>query len=83
MACPPPWDLLDPGIELAYLTSLALACEFFATSAIWEAHTPCIVIIKYWLYFLCCPIYPCSLFIIIYDVINIYVGFKQNKGEEI
>ena len=34
--CPPPGDLLDPGIEPASLTSPALAGGFFATSATWE-----------------------------------------------
>ena len=27
-------------------------------------YTPFKVIIKYWLYFLCCAIYPCSLYIL-------------------
>ena len=34
LSCPPPGDLPDPGIEP---TSLALAGEFFTTSATWEA----------------------------------------------
>ena len=34
---PSPEDLLNPGIEPASLTSLALASAFFTTSAIWEA----------------------------------------------
>ena len=29
---------------------------------IFKGYTPFIVIIKYWLYSLCCTIYPCSLF---------------------
>ena len=29
-----------------------------------KGYTPFIVIIKYWLYSLCCTIYPCSLFIL-------------------
>ena len=29
-----------------------------------KGYTPFMVIIKYWLYFLCCTIYPCSLFYI-------------------
>ena len=33
---PPPGDLPDPGIDL-HLWSLALAGEFFATSATWVA----------------------------------------------
>ena len=35
---PPSGDLLDPGIELATLSSPALAGGFFTTSATWEAH---------------------------------------------
>ena len=34
---PPPGDLPHPGIELASLTSPALAGGFFTTSATWEA----------------------------------------------
>ena len=34
---PPPGDLPDPGIKPASLMSLALAGEFFTTSAPWEA----------------------------------------------
>ena len=34
---PPPGDLPDPGIEPVSVTSLALADEFFTTSATWEA----------------------------------------------
>ena len=37
VACPPPRDLPDPGIEPASLTSPALAGGFFTTSATWEA----------------------------------------------
>ena len=33
---PPPGDLLDPAIEPKSLTSPALACGFFTTSATWE-----------------------------------------------
>ena len=33
----PPGDLPNPGIELASLASLALACGFFTASASWEA----------------------------------------------
>ena len=36
LPCPPPGDLLDPGIEPAFLMSPALANEFFTISAIWE-----------------------------------------------
>ena len=37
LPCPPPGDLLDPGIEPAILMSLALAGGFFTTSTAWEA----------------------------------------------
>ena len=37
LPCPPPGDLPDPEIELVSLMSLALAREFFTTSATWEA----------------------------------------------
>ena len=37
LPCPPPGDLPHPGIELASLTSPALAGGFFTTSATWEA----------------------------------------------
>ena len=37
LPCPPPGDLLYPGIESASLTSPALAGGFFTTSATWEA----------------------------------------------
>ena len=36
---PPPGDLPDPGIKSMHLTSLALACRFFATSAIKEGQS--------------------------------------------
>ena len=36
LPCPPPGDLSDPGIELAFLMSPALADRFFTTSATWE-----------------------------------------------
>ena len=36
-SCPSPGDLPDPGIKPIYLTFLALAVDFFTTSAIWEA----------------------------------------------
>ena len=38
-------DLPDPGIEPVALMSLALAGNFFTTSATWEA--PCIGIVRY------------------------------------
>ena len=37
LPCPPPGDLLDPGIEPAFLMCPALAGEFFTTSTTWEA----------------------------------------------
>ena len=37
LACPPPGDLPDSGIELMSLMSPALAGGFFTTSATWEA----------------------------------------------
>ena len=39
LPCLPPGVLPDPGIEPVSLWSPVLACGFFATSAIWEAHT--------------------------------------------
>ena len=35
---PYPGDLLDPGVEPAFLMSPALAGRFFTTSITWEAH---------------------------------------------
>ena len=37
LPCPPPGDLPDPGIELAFLMFPALAGRFFTTSTTWEA----------------------------------------------
>ena len=37
VATPSPGDLSDPGIELRFLMSPALAGGFFTTSATWEA----------------------------------------------
>ena len=37
LAYPPPGDLPHPGIKPASLMSSALAGEFFATSATWQA----------------------------------------------
>ena len=37
MPCPPPGGHLNPGITPESLLSLALAGEFFTTSAAWEA----------------------------------------------
>ena len=37
LPCPPPGDLLNPGIEPASLVSPVLAHRFFTTSATWEA----------------------------------------------
>ena len=39
LPCPPPGDLLDPGIKPASLTSPALANEFLTISITWEAPT--------------------------------------------
>ena len=39
--CPPPGDLPDPGIELASLTSPALAGRFFTTEAPGKASRYC------------------------------------------
>ena len=36
LPCPPPGDLLDPGIKPASLMSPALAGRFLTTSATWE-----------------------------------------------
>ena len=38
LPCPPPNDLLDPGIKLTSLISPALAGGFFTTSAIWTSY---------------------------------------------
>ena len=38
LPCPPPGDLLDPGIEPPSFTSPALAGRFFTTSSTLEAH---------------------------------------------
>ena len=38
LLCPPPEGLPNPGIKPTSLTSPALACGFFSTSATWEAH---------------------------------------------
>ena len=37
LACPPPGDLSDTGMETMSLMSPALAGRFFSTSATWEA----------------------------------------------
>ena len=39
LACPPPGDLPDPGIQLKSFMSPALARGFFTTSTTWEAHS--------------------------------------------
>ena len=38
LPCPPPGDLLDPGIKPMSSMCLVLAGKFFTTSATWEAH---------------------------------------------
>ena len=42
LLCPPPGDLLNPGIEPRSLTSPALAGRFFTTGVTWEASSPII-----------------------------------------
>ena len=37
VACPPPWDFPDPGIEPMSLMSPALTSAFFTTKSTWEA----------------------------------------------
>ena len=54
LPCPPPGDLLNPGIEPTSLISPALAGGFFTTSVIWEALIAGITS-YYELYFLCSP----------------------------
>ena len=44
--CPPPGDLPKPGINPTSLTSPAVVCEFFTTSATWEAQQTPILVIK-------------------------------------
>ena len=39
LPCPPPGDLSDPGMEPTSFMSLALAGEFFTSSATWEHKT--------------------------------------------
>ena len=39
LPCPPPGDLLDPGIKPMSLMSPALAGGFLTTSVTWEAQT--------------------------------------------
>ena len=44
LPCPPPGDLLHPGIKPVSLRSPALAGRFFATGVTWEApQTLCII----------------------------------------
>ena len=40
LPCPPPGDLLDPGIEQASLTCSVLSGGSFTTSTTWEAQIP-------------------------------------------
>ena len=40
LPCPPPGDLLHPGIEPTSLMSPALAGRFFTTRSTWEAQFP-------------------------------------------
>ena len=39
MSCPPPGDLLNPGIRPMSLMSSVLAGRFFTTSSTWKAHS--------------------------------------------
>ena len=45
LACPPPGDHPDSGIEPVPLTFPELAGGFFTTSAPWEAH-PVVLVLK-------------------------------------
>ena len=47
VACPPPWDLPDPGIKPTCLMSPALRSRFFANSATCEALVPLLVLGRY------------------------------------
>ena len=47
---PPPGDLPNPGIKPASLTSLALAGEFFTSSATWEAQKKVKLLSRVWLF---------------------------------
>ena len=48
LPCPSRGDLPDPGIELMYRTSPALAGRFFTTTAMWEAlGSKCLADLKY------------------------------------
>ena len=38
LPCPPPGNLLDPGIKPEFLMFPALAVRFFTNSTIWESH---------------------------------------------
>ena len=49
LPCPPPGDLLHPGIEPTSLTSPALTDGFFTTSITWEARVLGKVLYLYWL----------------------------------
>ena len=46
LPCPPPGDLLDPGIKPAFLMSTALAGRFFTTSTTWGAHASLLVLLS-------------------------------------
>ena len=46
LPCPPPGDLLNPGIEPASFTSPALAGRFFTTNTNWEVSF-CIYLYKH------------------------------------
>ena len=55
LPCPPPGELLNPGIELTSLTSSALAGGFFTTGARREAPM-CVYIYIYKIDSLCCTL---------------------------
>ena len=71
--CHTPQDLPYPGIGPGSLGSSALEGGFF-TSAPPGKH------IKYWLYSLCCTIYPCILFyiLIIYIFHSLFLYFSSH-----
>ena len=56
--CSPLGDLLNPGIEPASLTSLALAGRFFTTGTTWEAHVLHVLYVSIQIYLHVC-VYVC------------------------
>ena len=57
LPCPPPGDLLVPGIEPASLVSPAAAGMFFTTSTIWDSLMLCLVMVSSFLMILDVPWY--------------------------